>query len=83
MTLKDLRLAKDMTQNEVADIVGVTQSAVHHWESGKAGVCRAKRERLARLYECEVEDITAAIVELRKERSETLEQRKSELPPDA
>lgn len=33
--LADYRIQKDVTQQELADKLGVTRTAVHYWETGK------------------------------------------------
>lgn len=35
INLKTARVAKDLRQYELADLLGVKQSAVSHWESGR------------------------------------------------
>jgi transcriptional regulator with XRE-family HTH domain len=35
-TVRALRLAKQMSQAEVGDVVGVTRAAVHQWEKGRS-----------------------------------------------
>ena len=34
-TIRDGRLARDLTQEELGDLIGVTQVTVSGWESGK------------------------------------------------
>lgn len=45
--IKDRRLAKGMTQEELADLVGVKKSAVAKWENGR--VSEIKRSNLKKL----------------------------------
>lgn len=56
--IRRLRKAKGLTQNELANLVGVTESAVNQYENGKR---RPKYEillRLGEVLECPVAEIT-------------------------
>lgn len=55
--LKDLRIAANLTQVDVAKNVGVEQAAVSHWEIGKSVPNRKNRKKLARHYKVPVEVI--------------------------
>ena len=48
--LKELRKAKQMTQAEVAKIVGIGQSGYSFWESGRSKIDDAGLRKLASLY---------------------------------
>ena len=45
--IKQCRIAKGMTQGELADMIGVSQNAIHMWEIGKR---TPKKETLNRIY---------------------------------
>lgn len=67
--LRDLRKSRRMQQSEIARALNVSQSAVSCWEAGKTGVCRKHRTRLCELFGCTEEELSAALVETRKERA--------------
>lgn len=46
--IKQCRIAKGMTQDELADMIGVSQNAIYLWEIGKR---TPKKETLNRIYE--------------------------------
>lgn len=48
-----------LTQKEVAEKLGVDQSAVSFWETGKTHPRASLLMRLARLYGCTVDDLLA------------------------
>ena len=56
-TLKRLRLDRGMTQEEVAEQVGLTRQAVSSYESGRTQPGLDILERLAQVYEVELTDI--------------------------
>lgn len=56
-TLKQLRLDRGMTQEEVAEQVGLTRQAVSSYESGRTQPGLDILERLAQVYEVELTDI--------------------------
>lgn len=39
VTIAGARKTKGMTQRELAEKIGVSCAAVHHWESGKSDMC--------------------------------------------
>jgi putative transcriptional regulator len=47
--IRDLRLARGLTQVEVASICGVTEVAVRRWEHGEAVPRRRKAVKLAKV----------------------------------
>ena len=48
--IRALRLAANLTQDELAAKLGVTGSAVAQWESGRAGQLRGNMERIAKVF---------------------------------
>lgn len=59
MTLKERRIKAGLTQENVAKIVEVDQTAVSLWESGKRPLLK-HRVRLAKLYGCTVDELLSA-----------------------
>lgn len=64
MTLRDMRCAALLKQEEVAKKLHVDQSAVSNWERG-ARPLEKYHKKLAKIYGVTVEDIRAAIEEAR------------------
>lgn len=58
MTLKERRLKAGLTQENVAKIVEVDQTAVSLWENGKKPLLKY-RVKLAKLYGCTVDELLA------------------------
>lgn len=56
MTLKERRQKAGLTQENVAKIVDVDQSAVSLWENGKKPLFKY-RVKLAKLYGCTVDEL--------------------------
>lgn len=56
-TLRDKRIEHGMTQELVAESLGVSRQAVSSWESGKADPSTANLLALAELYEVPVGDL--------------------------
>lgn len=46
-----------LTQKEVADKIGVDQSAVSLWETGKTAPRASMLVKLAELYHCSIDDL--------------------------
>lgn len=57
MTIRELREGANLRQEDVARELDVDQSAVSHWENGKAIPSKKYRKKLAELYNCDVDDI--------------------------
>jgi transcriptional regulator with XRE-family HTH domain len=57
MTLKELRRAKGYTQKFVAKKLNVNQAAISHWENGKNAPTKKYHQKIAKLYECTVDDL--------------------------
>lgn len=55
--IKELRKKAALTQAELAEAVGVTQSTVSQWESGKAVPDTLKLPKLAEVLECGIADL--------------------------
>lgn len=60
MTLRDLRVQAGKTRAEVAEAIGVTVSAVSHYENGKREINIRQILVLAKLYDCTAEEIIEA-----------------------
>lgn len=54
--IKELRKKLNMTQQELAEEIGVTQSAIAMWENEKALPFTDKLPLLAKALECEITD---------------------------
>lgn len=68
LTLRDLRVRQELSQAEVAQRIGVCQPTLHYWERGKVGVSAKHRHQLAAIYSCTAADVSAAIINTRKEK---------------
>lgn len=55
--LKDLRRAKGVTQADLAQMVGVTQSLVAQWERGAVMPSAAKLPLLAEVLNCIIDEL--------------------------
>ena len=49
-TIRSLRIAKQMSQAELGDILGVTRAAVHQWEKGRSVPQLHHLQELARFF---------------------------------
>lgn len=61
-TLQTLRLKNNLTRNDVAKSIGVTVTYVYMLENGDRKPSDDLKIKLARLYECSIEDIFMAII---------------------
>ena len=59
MGLKSMREAAKLTQKEAAARLGVHQSAVAQWETGRTSPRTMRLASIAALYGCTVEDLLA------------------------
>jgi len=57
MSLKQLRTVSGYTQKSVASLLGVDQSTVALWESGKTMPRASLLPRIAKLYNCTVDEL--------------------------
>lgn len=60
MKLKELRLRAGFRQIEVAEHLDVNQGAVSKWESGETKPSRKYRAKLAKLYNCTVDELLSS-----------------------
>ena len=57
MRLKQLRAGSGYTQKSVASLLGVNQSTVALWETGKTMPRASLLPRIAKLYNCTVDEL--------------------------
>ena len=55
--IKSARLARGMTQKELADKLLVDQTAVSNWEKGKNPPLPKYRKQLCKIFDCTEEEI--------------------------
>jgi len=55
--IKTVRLARGLSQKELAGKVGVDQSAVAQWESGKTAPRFSRLAKIAEVLECSIEEL--------------------------
>lgn len=60
-TLKQLREDKQLTQEQVAKITDTTVTFISMLENGKRNASDEMKEKLAKLYNCEIVDIFLAL----------------------
>lgn len=57
----DLRKSKELTQRQLADLVGVDPSTVRNWERDRGGIeTFAKVAKLCKVLNCSIEDLFEA-----------------------
>lgn len=57
MSFKDKRVAVKLSQQQVAETLGIDQSAVSLWEQGKTAPRAALLPKLAKLYGCTIDEL--------------------------
>lgn len=57
VSLKAARINADLTQKEVANLMGVNVSTLVNWESGKTSPGIDQFSKLCKLYECPIDAI--------------------------
>lgn len=57
MTLKERRKAAGLTQQEVANVLGIDQSSVCLWETGRYKPRKKRLAELAKLYKCSEKEL--------------------------
>lgn len=55
--LKEFRMKRKWTQEQLAEKMGVTRTAVVKWETGKAYPTMEKLIELAHIFKCRVDDL--------------------------
>lgn len=55
--IRDIRQARGMTQKELADRLGVNQSMISDYESGKVDLSLTKAVKIADILECNLNDL--------------------------
>ena len=60
--LKNLRLAKGLTLQQVGDAFGISKASVSGWESGKSNPDHKKLEQLALLFDTSVEYLVTGVI---------------------
>lgn len=55
--IRDIRQARGMTQKELADRLGVNQSMISDYESGKVDLSLTKAVKIADILECDLNDL--------------------------
>ena len=57
ITIKSLRIGKNMTQKELANLLKIDQSAIAQWETGRSSPDKKRLIELATILECTIEDL--------------------------
>ena len=57
MRIKELRIAAGLKQSELANLLGVNQSAVANWESGNRWPLASKLPAIAAALGCTISDL--------------------------
>ena len=57
MRIRELRIKKNLTQTEIANVTNVGQSAVAAWESGKSRPRAEHLPILAKILECSIDEL--------------------------
>jgi putative transcriptional regulator len=56
--IKELREARNLTQKELADLVGIDVSTLRNWESGRSGIeLIVKIAKLCNVLDCSPEEL--------------------------
>lgn len=57
MKIKSLRLKRKISQEALADILGVNQTAISQWEIGKSNPSSDKLPKLAEALQCSIDEL--------------------------
>jgi putative transcriptional regulator len=55
--IKELRARYNLTQDELADMVGVTRQTLLYLEKGKYNPSLVLAAKIAKVFECKIEDV--------------------------
>ena len=58
MTIRALRIMKNMTQSRMAELIGVNKSAIGHMENGRMNISDRIAEKIWEVFGVEVEDVS-------------------------
>lgn len=62
MTLKQLRVGKDLSQDRAAELIGVSRTSISKWEHGAAVPKWGNIEKMCSVYGCTVDEIFCAVL---------------------
>ena len=57
ISIRKLRREKGLSQFELAELLGINQSAVAQWETGKTAPNFKRLKKLAEILDCSVDDL--------------------------
>lgn len=57
LRIKEKRIALKLTQQELAQMLGVTQGAIAQWEKGLSFPTAKRMKMLAKILKCKIEDL--------------------------
>lgn len=58
MTIRELRIMKNMTQSRMAELIGVNKSTIGHMENGRMNISDRIAEKIWEVFGVEVEDVS-------------------------
>ena len=61
--IKELRARYNLTQDDLADMVGVTRQTMLYLEKGKYNPSLVLAAKIAKVFECKIEDVFEIIAE--------------------
>ena len=70
-TLQQLRLNKGLTQDQASKIFGITKEYLSMLETADRNPSDSLKEKMAKLYECEIADIFLAINSTKRLKTKT------------
>lgn len=74
-TLQDLRLAKELTQEQASILLTITKEYLSMLENGDRNPSDGLKEKMAKLYNCTIADIYMAINSTKRLKRQTKEAR--------
>lgn len=61
LAIKKLRASKSITQQDLADSLGISRSAIAMWETGKSNPCADELPEIAKALDCTVGELYSEI----------------------